>query len=488
MKIRTLFTVAVCLLGCALAAGPARAQIGPDLVLDDIYATQLWGQVGDIVAYSIGTEICNLGDENAEWIAASNRHPVIAQNLYRLKNDRMEQIGMSWLKHGFASVNGNACGACQHPGSSSLLGVGCSDPYGSGLNGDQDGSGGVGGLGPRHEVNASTGEFLWPYGDQGMSGDAIYKRLQVHVEDVDPALNPGARYFVEGQYVTMDEALAGNGANNPSYREVGVDNDLTLDFLFPTQPERDALLAWQDIDPTVEIADVEIDEGDGITGLMRLAAKVLQLEGGMWSYEYALHNINSHRSAQAFSVPLPSGVLPANVGFHDVDYHSGEPYDLTDWSTGGIGPANAVTWSTASFGSNPDANALRWGTTYNFRFEAAAPPEPVEARIKLFRPGSPSFVTVVTQGPGAGGGDIPCSDISRLQARCQAGNNLQARVLMTDSSHDGESVVIEVDGVPHILTINGDRANYRETSTPGQHTISLTDPASCVPDQIVDCQ
>ena len=45
-----------------------------------------------------------------------------------------------------ASVNGSSCPgiSCQHPGSGSLLGVGCSDPYGSGLNGDQDGAGGTG--------------------------------------------------------------------------------------------------------------------------------------------------------------------------------------------------------------------------------------------------------------------------------------------------------------------------------------------------------
>ena len=101
------------LAGLALALGlslavPANAQIGPDLVLDDIYAVQKWGQVGDIVGYSIGTEICNLGDETADWIASSTRHPVIAQNIFRLKDDRMEQLGQSWLKHGFASVNGSA--------------------------------------------------------------------------------------------------------------------------------------------------------------------------------------------------------------------------------------------------------------------------------------------------------------------------------------------------------------------------------------------
>lgn len=483
MDLRNTVAGSIVLLSLSFAL-PMAAQIGPDLVLHDIYQVQKWGQVGDIVAYSIGTEICNLGDEDAIWIAASNQHPVIAQNLYRLKDDRMEQIGQSWLKHGFASVNGSACGPCQNPGTSSLLGVGCSDPYGSGLNGDQDGSGGTGGLGPRSEVNAATGEFLWPYGDQGVSGDAIYKRLQVHVDDVAPAQNPGARYFLEGQYVSPDEAPAGNGVNNPSYREVNVSPSLDLTFAAPTQQEKDALLAWQDIDPTVDVIDAAVPDD----GVLRLATKVTDLGDGKWQYEYAMHNINSDRSVQAFSVPVDPTATITDIGFHDVDSHSGEPYDLTDWQAGGLGPADSVTWATGSFGANPNANALRWGTTYNFRFQADTPPQPVSARVRLFKPGTPKVVTVVTQAPGSGSGGVPCADVAVFQARCQAGNNLQARALLTDSSHDGETMIFEVDGVPQVVTVNGDRASLRMTSTPGAHTVSLTDPGSCKPDVPVTCQ
>lgn len=483
MKSKVAITGALSAL-CLLIATGAVAQTGPDLVLQDITSTQLWGQVGSIVGYSIGTEICNFGDEDGDWIASSTQHPVIAQNLYRLKDGRMEHIGQSWLKHGFASVNGSGCGVpCQNPGTSSKLGVGCSDPYGSGLNGDQDGSGGVGGLGPRSEVNAATGEFLWPYGDQGVSGDAIYKRLQVQVDDVDPAMNPGARYFVEGQYVAPDEAQAGNGANNPSYREVAVQGNLTLSFVGSTQPTRDALMAWQDVDPTVELIDLEIP-GDGT---MRLATKVSDNGDGTFRYEYALHNINSHLSAGGFAVPVAAGVTVTNVGFHDVSSHSGEPYDLTDWASTGIGGSNFVTWSTDSFGVNPNANALRWGTTYNFWFDADGPPQPANVRVRTFMPSVPSAFQVASLGPGSGGG-IPCADVANFQARCQAGSNIQARVILTDGSHSGETLIVELDGVPNVLTVNGDRATMSQVSTPGQHTLSLTDPGSCQPDRVVTCQ
>src|SRR5438132_741160 len=82
------------------------------------------------------------------------------------------------------------------------LGVNCADPYTSGLNGSQTL------LGPKFEVDALRGFHPHPVTMQGISGDEIYKHLQVHDADLIPALNAGARYFVEGQYVAEDDAAA----------------------------------------------------------------------------------------------------------------------------------------------------------------------------------------------------------------------------------------------------------------------------------------
>ena len=189
-------------------------SVGTDVIVGDLAsifgdpAVMKWGTVGGITAYSIGTVACNIGDQVLPWFGSTNEHPVIAQNLYRLQNGEIEQIGMSWLKHGFGALTNSACCPCQDPQNFSLLGVGCSDPYNSGLNGNQAGFDGQAGLGPRSEVNAFTGFFPFPYGSQGLSGNAIYKRLQVQNDDVDPSLNPGALYFAEGHYVTPDDAAA----------------------------------------------------------------------------------------------------------------------------------------------------------------------------------------------------------------------------------------------------------------------------------------
>lgn len=90
-----------------------------------------------------------------------------------------------------------------------------------------------------------------------------------------------------------------------------------------------------------------------------------------------------------------------------------------------------------------------------------------------------------------GGGGIPCGDLVSFVARCLpsgAGHRLQAQLTLSDSSHSGESVTITLDGTPFVTQISGKRArlSVRET-TPGPHTFELTDPAGCLPAQVVNC-
>ena len=382
----------------AVAAAPVFAQNNqcdqegeaPDLIVGDLYTPARFGEIGGITAFAIGTYSCNPGTCWANWISGTNDHPVIAQNMFRLKNDRFEQIGMSWLKHGFTALNNTICGGTCLPTDGTHLGVNCSDPYSASLNGSQTR------MGPRFEVNPTTGVFPYPATNQSQTGNAIYKRLQVHNVDLDPTQNVGAQYFVEGHYVAKDEALSKNLHNNASYRTAnvtGTPGNFNFTLTGSTVRQKLAIEAWPVVDPTVVLTNIYVDND----GRYVLAAKVTDLGGGMFHYEYALHNMNGHRAVGTFTVPIPVDAIVDNVEFHDVDYHSGEPIVGTDWTP--TIAATAVSWASESYLLNPGANSLRWGSLYNFRFDASVPPVTGPVTLGLWRPGTPASQTASTLAP-----------------------------------------------------------------------------------------
>ncbi len=83
-------------------------------------------------------------------------------------------------------------------------------------------------------------------------------------------------------------------------------------------------------------------------------------------------------------------------------------FDGTDWSAvdTGAGENRRIKWFTQTYDENINANALRWGSTYNFRFDADTPPQEdfVNATLVHYRgstegPGAPDSLTVRTLGP-----------------------------------------------------------------------------------------
>ncbi len=352
---------------------------GPDVIVGELTGVTNYSSSGGIESFSVGTTSCNVGDTTLFWLANNNLHPVIAQNFFRLNNGRFEQLSQSWLKHGFFALQLNACGCgcISAGGSGTALGVGCSDPYSSNLNGQQSN------LGPKFQVDAHTGVFAYPPANPSWSGP-VARRLQIKISDIDANQQGGGKYFVEGQYVTQDDSASSHQNNNASHREVlvsGSGNSWNFSLTSSTQRERPAIRAWKDNDPTVEERNVQIP-GEG---LVIVGAKATDLGGGQWHYEYAVHNLNSDRSIGSFSVPCAAGITVTNIGFHDVDYHSGEPFAATDWPGAHIG--NEVVWQTESFATNTNANAIRWGTLYNFRFDADVAPVFNDVSLGLFKPG-----------------------------------------------------------------------------------------------------
>ncbi len=391
---------AVALFGLAVAEA---GTIGPDVTVYDLPGTTNYGVSGGIRGYSVGTTSCNIGDTPLNWCALTNSsgcgggttrvdHPVIGQNIYRLKDGRFDQIGASWLKHGFTSLNQSASGcgdgSCAAPPlGGDQLGVGCTDPYSSGLNGSRP-------MGRKSEVNATTGVFPVP-GGGGSTATVWNQRAAVAEADLLAAANPGALYYIEGQYIAPDDATSGNGLNNASYRQVTIEEG-TFNLVMNagnTVRQKAAIEVWPVVDPTVEL--VNVDTPTAPVERFHVARKVTNPSAGVWHYEYAVHNMNSDRAANRLAVRFVGATTIENSGFHDVNAHSGEPYDTTDWPSATAG--DEISWEAPAFAPPQNANAIRWATMYNFWFDANRPPEEISTHVLgLFTAGEPVELEFLT--------------------------------------------------------------------------------------------
>ncbi len=383
--------------GAAIAAGDCvgceLGNAGADVIVGDLNGIGYYGATtynGETWrAYSVGTTSCNLGTVNLLWQQNNNNHPVIGQNLYRYDGKVFEQIGIGHLKHGFCALQE---GICQTPGNpcmpagggcSQALGIFCSDPYTASLNGSQ------GNLGPRWQVNPYTGVFPYPYSPGAMNNTVIGRR--VAVRDADLTTDTSVRYFAEGMYVTKDDAAAGNGGNNASYREARFFSNGQFGFLGATQRTQPAIQAWANIDPEVKLEIVE-PAGDG---RFYVASRAYDNGDGTWDYEYAVFNLNNDAAGRAFTVPAGNASV-SSMAFTDVDYHSGDgvggvTQDLTDWSA--TTRAGDMVWEVVDIGAN--SNALRWGSMYNYRFTANAGPVEADATIDFFKNAGSVTVSVL---------------------------------------------------------------------------------------------
>jgi hypothetical protein len=141
--------------------------------------------------------------------------------------------------------------------------------------------------------------------------------------------------------------------------------------------ETPAIRAWP-------FAEFSVNASGPEDGQITVAHKVTRLSRTKYRYEYAVYNMNSERGVQSFSIPVGNAQV-SNVGSSAVQSH-GEAWDNDSWQSG---VANGrVTWSTKTFQQSENANAIRWGTTYNFWFEAEAVPTHADAELGRFKPGA----------------------------------------------------------------------------------------------------
>ncbi len=354
---------------------------GPDVIVGEIESVDQFGSAGTQVGLAAGTDSCNNGDQPVDWFQLPNTdHPVVPQNLYRMSggannNERFEQVGHSWMKHTFFALEGDVCGlGCNTSGcaTGSHLCPGCSDPYTSGLNGDQNQ------IGSRAWVNPFTGAFPSNADDHsGHNHDGVSHRIRVEVNDLNTNLNPGATYFGEAAYISPHEyawcqAHPGqcNMYNNVSYRPFSVSgiSNFTFSPLGSTVRMQPAIMAWAGTGATVD----QVQPDPGNDGIWFMGYKVTNPSTGVWHYEYALYNENLDRSIQSFSVPVAAGVNLSNIEFHAPPQEPGWPndgtfnsqgYSSTPWSVTQAG--GSITWNCETFAQNQNANAIRFGTLYN---------------------------------------------------------------------------------------------------------------------------
>jgi hypothetical protein len=435
-----------------LSAGGVNAREGagvpgPDIIVGDVSELRQFGNSGAQVGLGIGTDSCNNGDQEVHFFALPGTdHPIISQNFYRMSggpnnNDRLEQIGQAWVKHTFGADQLDDCGfGCIPASSFRNLGVGCSDAYASSQNADQ--SDHIGALGSRAWVNPFTGAFPGsnprPDNHAGHVHNGTSHRILVNVSDLNTVLNPGATYYAEVQYDSPHEYAwcqthpgQCNMYNNASCRRYNVVGTTTFTFteVGATASTTPATAVW------AGATSATVEPEPGVDGRAFVVYKVTNPSAGVWHYEYAIHNQNLDRSIQSFSVPLGQGITVSNIGFHAPPNHPGFPNDGTAGNAGfnnaawtSNQAADALSWNSETFAQNQNANAIRFGTMYNFRFDSNRPPLAANATIGFFKTGTP--ITVAIQGPAPEGAATPTpTPVSQAinlstRMRVQTGDNV----------------------------------------------------------------
>jgi hypothetical protein len=191
--------------------------------------------------------------------------------------------------------------------------------------------------------------------------------------------------------------------NNVSYRQFtvsGSGDSYSFSPVGSTVRTQPAIMAWTG----ATISD-RLEPDPGNDGIFFVGYKVTGPSNGIYHYEYVIYNENLDRAIQSFEVVFPA-FFPflTNVGFHAPPQEPGwandgtfnnQGYSSQPWTfTKGLG---VVTWNCETFAQNQNANAIRFATLYNFRFDSSAPPATTTANIGFFKTGSP--ITVQIQAP-----------------------------------------------------------------------------------------
>ena len=343
---------------------------------------------------SMATTSCNVGDVDVTWQAAmAENHPGIAMQLYRDLDGRFEQVGTSWIKHGFFALSNSQCTTCQHPSNGTFLGVGCSDTYGTSNNGDRFW------LGPRDEWDpqAGTWECLGSYFDgtpvdcvrnqTGSGLNAVDHRLEAFDQDLN---NTGATYYYEAFYMVNGDQ---DQQNNIGSRRCTMSwNGSSWSFSTPGTAgnplvEGPAVERWPDADLSNR-GDFGADDGVAV-----VSVNTTDLGGGQWRYEYALFNWTVDRRIREFSVPYAGNAT--DFFFHDTDDQA-----ANDWTATKVGKNVTFTFPDVFLPGHKVGGPLELCTLYNFGFTSNRAPVKHDAALRVQDAGAgPVLLAIQTLAP-----------------------------------------------------------------------------------------
>ena len=362
---------------------------GPDMTFCQLFGLSQYARTAGFVGMALATTSWNIGTAPSEWYANPDvRHPFIVSNVFRLEDGRFEQIGQSWVKHGFCAVDNEQCSTSCHGTGCTSLGVGCTDTYSADLNATQSL------LGPRSEINPWSGAFVFEgsHLDSSHSHSAIDHLLLMHDSDLNPGDHENAIFFAESYYVVPDDVdVSNNFAHKPVTFSGPVNGewDIGMSGASAAPLVGPALTSWDGASFTLLAQELPVVEFESPDGRCLLGATATPIDDTTWHYEYALYNIDMDRKVGGFRIPVPDNATITNAGFH-YPFVFGDVYGNTDWEWGR--DENGVYWHT-------NDNPCRWGTLYNFRFDADVPPADTTVTLTHFEPGLPETVTGTTLGP-----------------------------------------------------------------------------------------
>ncbi|HLQ37856.1 MAG TPA: hypothetical protein VK348_08650 [Planctomycetota bacterium] len=369
--------LALVLFPLATAAAVAQSNTipGSGSRLADLSGLASYGRVGTYPTGSsglaAGVTVCNPGTVPINWFAVMNPdHPCYAFLMCRDSNGRFSQISdWSYVKHAFASINGDCGGCIQPPQGSAQLGIHCNDTYDGFLNADRFD------LGPPSEIDPWL--LVWnpvgSYFDRGdpsvgppadhdgqmsltfqMTAAMDGVKHRIEVDDVDFAV-PGATFVLAGRVMTRGET--------ESTRE---DNQLSLRYTVTWSGTH-----WNFTNPSPQLPGTVLNQWTGAVlrsntngtadGRVWIGAKVTPLADGRWHYEYALHNRDNSRGIAGVHIPKCPSARIFNAGFRDIDRST-----LDDWAVSSSGSEVAALASAG--------NPLEWNTVYNVWFDSDAAP------------------------------------------------------------------------------------------------------------------